>query len=426
MDLQENKKILIIGGGFGGIRAALDLAKENLSGTKIILVSDKPHFEYHPALYRIVTGKSPLEVCIPIREVLEGTSVELVIDRITAIDPIKKSAIGASGSHYMADTIILALGSETAYFNVPGLQEFSFGFKSITEALRLKQHIHQLFETCKISDTDTHEDLCRMHFVVVGAGASGVEFAGELASYTKKLAGIHNISESLITIDLIDGAATILPMFPQKFSERITRRLRALGVNIFTNRSIIQEKKEEVLVQGINIKTDTVIWTAGIKPNSLYQKIPGLMFDQKGKVVVDEYLHAKGFDNLFVIGDGAATPYSGTAQTAIHDGKTVAKNILRYVQKLSLYKYKPKKPYYMLPVGPGWAAATIGPFLVYGFGGWFLRRSADFLYFLSILSFKKAIAAFRSGKTICESCAICIPPEDTTHSTKIGAIKRGI
>ena len=405
----DTQRILIIGGGFGGVSSALALERKRLPRTEITVVSDKSHFEYQPALWRAVTGKSPREVCIPLQEVFRDKKINFVRDAIEDIDIHRKIAQGSSGSQYHFDYALLALGSETAYFDIAGLKEFSFGFKSITEALRLKRHIHHLFETCSISLQDQEEDLCRMHFVVVGSGASGVEFAGGLAVYAKTLAKHHGVDDKLITIDLIEAAPRILPMFAENVSLRVSTRLRRLGINIFTNRPMEKESLEEVKVRGVAIKTETVIWTAGTKPNSLYQKINGLNFDKKGRVMVDEYLQTEGFPHIFVVGDGASTKYSGMAQTAIHDGQTVAANIGRSLRGKDLAPYRPKKPYYAIPVGPGWAAAAIGPITLYGIAGWLVRRIADFRFFSSILPFRKAVAVFREGKTLCEACEICMP-----------------
>ena len=178
-------------------------------------------------------------------------------------------------------------------------------------------------------------------------------------------------------------------------------------MNIFTNRPILKEEFEEVYLKGLKMKTDTVIWTAGIKPNDLYSKIPGLTFDKKGKVMVDEYLRAKNIDDVFIVGDGASTQYSGMAQTAIYDGRTVAQNIIDELAGRPQKIYKSKEPYHFLPVGPGWALTPIAGITVYGKIGWLLRRFADFRYFLSILPFRKALLAFKSNKTLCESCAVC-------------------
>src|SRR3989344_7569669 len=164
MVVEGKKKILIVGAGFGGVRVALDLAREKLPGVKITLLSDKSHFEYHPALYKVVTGRSPLETCIPLREIFKRKKVELVEDSVSRIDLAGRRVVGISGSEYPFDFLVLALGSETGYFNIPGLQELSYGFKSIEEALRLKKHLHELFSSCE--KTSPEERICAAHIVV--------------------------------------------------------------------------------------------------------------------------------------------------------------------------------------------------------------------------------------------------------------------
>lgn len=403
----NEKKVLIIGGGFGGISAALELEKITKE-VKITLVSDRNHFEFHPALYRVVTGETPLEVCVPLSHIFEGKKIEVLQDKIVSVDLASNEVLGESGSHYTFDYLILALGAETAYFNIPGLKEYSFGFKSITEALKLKRHLHAVFEKCLDKNTKDEEKVCLLHFVVVGAGASGVELAGELALYTEKLAREHKIPKSLITIDLIEGAASPMPALPEKISEKISGRLHKLGVNLFMNRPMEKEEIESIMARGISLKTDTVIWTAGIEPNALYKKISGLAYDKRGRVLVDEYLQAKNFKKIFVIGDGASTLYSGMASTAIHDGKTVALNIKNSILGRAMKKYIPVKPFFSIPIGPGWAATGLGKINIYGYFGWLLRRAADLRYFLSILSISKAYLAFSRNK-ICDTCPVCEP-----------------
>lgn len=401
------KTVLIIGGGFGGIATALRLAKAKRSDLKIVLVSDRPHFEFHSALYRVVAGGSPLEVCISIREILANTNIQFAVDRIESIDLKNSVAYGTSGTSYRFDYSVLALGSETDYFNIPGLEKFSFGFKSITEAVALKNHIHKLFEHCSEKSHPTEDKVCLLHFVLVGGGPSGVELAGELAQYTKLLAKKYGISESLITIDLIEAAPRILPTFPENVSRKAARRLQNLGVKIFTSRPMIKEDLEEIQVRGMTMKTETVIWTAGSKPNEFHKKL-GVALDPRGRVVVNDYLQIPAIKNVFVIGDGASTTYSGMAQTAIYDGKFVAKNILNNIMDRDLEKHEPQKPYYSLPIGSRWAVTMLGNFTLCGYFGWILRRAADLRYFLSILPIKKALLVFRRGKKLCETCEVCV------------------
>ncbi|MEK7498564.1 MAG: FAD-dependent oxidoreductase, partial [Patescibacteria group bacterium] len=177
----EQKKIVIVGGGFGGVETALSLLRKNLVNVKITLISSNPHFEYTPALYRVVAGVSPLEVCIPLKDIFEGKNIEVVRDTIVNVDTQGKAIKGVSGSVYTFDYCVLALGGEIAYFDIPGLKEFSFGFKSIHQALRLKRHLHEIFDSCK--EGTSEEKVCACHVLVVGAGATGVELAGELAEF---------------------------------------------------------------------------------------------------------------------------------------------------------------------------------------------------------------------------------------------------
>lgn len=419
MNSTPKSKVIIVGAGFGGIRAALELEKKNIPNLQITLINDKPHFEYTPALYKIVTGKSPLEVCIPLREIFGGKNIDLIEDTITEVNLDQKQLKDISGSRYSYDYLVLALGSETEYFNISGLKEFSFGFKSIAQALRLKNHLHDLFKESQILDTDKEEDVLRLHPIVVGGGASGVEIAAELAIYTRQLAKKHLIDPSIVTIDLIEASSRLVPFLPNSVSAKIQNRLQQLGVNIFLNRTVVKEEIESVYLKDMEMKTKTVIWAAGVKPNHLYSQIKGLSLDEKGRVEVDEFLQAclrqdydgqaRGQSDVFVIGDAAATKYAGMAQTAIYDGRFVANVISKKIAGLMPQSYQPKKPFYAMPLGSEWTAVIMGPLAIYGKVGWWLRRLADLRFFLSILPPLKAITAFRSSKTLCETCQICLP-----------------
>jgi len=218
------KKIIIVGGGFAGVQAALSLSKNNSGDTKIILISNKPHFEYTPALYRVVTGKSPLEVCIQLSDIFKNKNVEIIIDKITKLDLEKKLLTGSKKKTYNYDQLVLALGSETSYYNTPGLKEMSFGFKSIEEALELKKHLHEIIiEAAGKSKIDKVKDL---NLVIVGGGASGTELAGELVVYAKTLAKKFSVDPSYITVDLIQSPGELVPILPDDMSEKVLKAIR--------------------------------------------------------------------------------------------------------------------------------------------------------------------------------------------------------
>lgn len=403
------KKILIIGGGFGGIKAALGLARARLHDVEITLVSDRPHFEYYPSLYRIVTGVSPMEICVPLETIFRGTGVHVVQDEIVEIDPVRRTLVGASDSAYHADYLIVAVGSVPAFFGIPGLAELSFTCKSINDALRLKRHLHNALSTCVAASRVQMQ--CAATITVIGGGPSGVELAGSLAEYARAVAHNHGVDPSIINIELFEAAPRILPSFPAVLSRRVEQRLRMLGVNIHANRPILGEDVAAVHAQDLDLKTSTVIWDAGTQSHPLIRNTKGFILDKNGRVRVNEYLEAAGCARVYVIGDCAETTYSGSAQTALRDAAFVAANIGALLHGRVPARYRPQRPLFVAPVGRYWAAAQIHGMVGYGRLMWILRRAADFRFFASILPLPHAISLFRNGRSICESCAICMPHE---------------
>lgn len=400
----QKKKVVIVGAGFAGVRTALDLARKN-ADLEIILINREHHFQYYPTLYKVVTGKSPLEVCIPLSEIFSGTEVRIENDTIINVRLEAKVAVAESGSEYPYDFLVLALGSETVFFGVPGLDTLSFTFKSIDQALRLKRHLHMLFDSHQTLDQD--ELMAKLQFVVVGGGPTGVELAGELALYLKELARRHDIPRKFVTLDIIELAPRLLPVLPEDVSKKITRRLDRLGVNILLGKNVLEETPAGVRLKDMTLASKTIIWTAGVKPHHVYKEIQGFELAKNGRVMVNEYLEAQGNENVFIVGDAADTPYAGLAQTALYDGHYVARVISRRLFGRSVHPYRPRKNSYDIPVGHGWAALVVGKIKIYGTVAWLMRELIDLKFFMSILPWGKALRAFQSGKRLCESCPTC-------------------
>ncbi len=408
----EPRRILIVGGGFAGIRTALDLSRKHIPNIKITLVSDKHHFEFTPSLYKLAVGRSPMESCIPLSEIFDHTDVEIIIDTITGGDLSRNVMFGSSGAVYRFDFILLALGSELAYFNIPGIKEHSFNIKTVENALRLKRHLHTLF--------DTHTGLSKgalmsqFQFVIVGGGPAGIELAGEIRKYVRELAKNHEVPEKLMTVDIIQGGNRLLPVMPEDVSRKVQRHLEKLGINVVLNRPVVSQDHNGVYLKDIEFNAKTIIWTAGVQTNTLYKSITGLSLDPKGRIIVDGSLRAEGYSNVFVAGDSASTKYAGTAQTAIYDGHFISKAMSEALKDKPLSLHKPRRTPYVVPAGPGWAIFTFYNITVTGRIIWWLRQFIDLRFFVSILPLRKALSIWREGETICESCPTCERAENAT------------
>ena len=395
MASKTQKNIVIIGAGFAGISCAMRLARL-LPDDTITLISNKDYFEYYPALYRVATGSSPLQACVMLSDIFERyPQISVVEDTIIDIDPTGKTVTGREGK-YTADYLVITVGSENSFFNIEGVAEFSFNFKSIHQAIRLRNRIEELF---KLSvHVSPEEQLLNLRFVVVGGGPSGVELAGELAQYTKDLAKKYAIDESFITIDLVEAGPRLLGRMDTKISHKATQRLREIGVNIFANRILTKDESWTVFLRDMKLASKTVIWAAGVQNNILFKSVENFEYDGRGLVVVDDYLQATGFENIFIGGDNARTQYSGMAQTAIYDGNYIAETIYAKMKSRALKKYIPHPVSYDIPVGPGWAVLQHAGITLYGRLAWWMRHIIDLRFYLSILPMRKALRAFFSGK----------------------------
>lgn len=376
-------KITVVGGGFGGVKAALELAKNKRA--RITLISDRPDFQYYPALYSTATGHSHLQSWVPLGEIFAGLhNVEIVIDKVTKLDREQRVLTGESGTVYEYKKLILALGSVTTYFGIPGLDEYAFGIKSYDEIVRLKQHLLEQFMTPNGRDK---------YILVIGGGPTGVELAAALGSYLKRLKSKYQQPGAKMTISLIEAAPRILPRMSEQASRRVTKRLRKLGVKVETNKKVEAETADSLIVSGRAIKSQTVIWTSGVANNPFFaDHASQFEFSKNGKVVVDDHLRVD--PHVYVIGDNAFTPFSGLAQTALHDGIYVAKHILGKTTK----KYRVKNPPVVVPVGEHWAIFEYKWLRMSGWIGALIRSAADFIGYRDILPFGQALGAWHAHR----------------------------
>jgi NADH dehydrogenase len=387
------QKILILGGGFGGIKAALGLCtNENF---EVTLLSDQPDFRYYPALYRTATGGSRAQSRIALQDIFKHKPVNIAKGEATELNRSKNLVITKAGKTYHYDILIVALGVVTNYFGIKGLAEYSYGIKSLEEANKLKQHIHgQLLEKHRPD----------LNYIVIGGGPTGVELAGALPAYIKHVMSNHGVKHRAVHVDLVEAAPRLLPRMPKDLSRSVARRLRRLGIKLYLGKKVGGETSTSLMVEGQPIESRTVIWTAGVT-NHPFLKANHFELNATGKATVDQHLRAE--DNIYVIGDNADTPYSGMAQTALWDGLFISGHLSRLIAGEALRAYQPRRPVYVFPAGPRWAAVLWGKLRIYGKAGWMLRRAADLVGYHNLEPWWEAERQWIEENVSEEDCTYC-------------------
>lgn len=396
----KNKQhVLIVGGGFGGVKAALKLASE--PNVAVTLLSNQPDFRYNPSLYHTATGGLRAQSSIPLTEILPTDKVTLASGTAEKLDRKHKTITTKEGHIIPYDTLVLALGSVTNYFGIKGLQEYSFGIKSMEEVQEFKDHLHAQLTAERKPD---------LNYVIVGAGPTGIELAGALPDYLHKTMRAHGIKHRAVHIDLIEAAPRLLPRSPKSISRAVKRQLKRLGIKLYVGQAVQGETADALMVNGKPITSHTVVWTAGMANNPFFET-NNFTVDKRHKVVVDAHLQAE--DNIYVIGDNAGTPFSGMAQTALRDAEFVARDIEKQVAGEKREAYKPKKPISIIPAGPEWAAVEWGKFHFAGKRGWLLREAADLVGFHDLEPWWKAAEQWATELGTEESCGVCATAEQS-------------
>lgn len=383
---KKTTKVVIVGGGFGGVKAALELA--NKPGFEVRLISDNTHFEYHGALYRSAVGHSPMEVVIPLKDIFaHAKNVEVILDSAGFLDLKQKRIASLTGNIYSFDKAVFALGNTVNYFGVEGLEEHTETMHDISSTIQLRKALVELLKT---------ERKKPIRIAVIGAGASGVELSGEIPNFAALVAKKYKIKKPQTKIVLIDSAPRVLPMLSEKASAKTAKHLNGLGVEIHLNMQVEACKKGELCMSAGDLKADLLVWTAGSKPVDFFAKNPtAFTLGRGGRVVVDEYLQPVGHKDIYVLGDNADTPYSGMAQTALHNAIFIAKNIIAEHSGKSAKPYRSRKPLYVVTAGPKWAIVQKGERVISGYRGWVIRRQADLAIFRYFQPYKQAVKTWR-------------------------------
>ena len=376
---RDKPRIVIVGGGFGGIAAAKALRD---CDAEVVVIDRRNHHIFQPLLYQVATAVlAPSEVAAPIRQLAarqDNTSV--VLAEVIGIDMKSRSVVvnfsGTESRKIGFDYLVIAAGMQSSYFGHNEFAEYAPCLKTITDAETIRSKILSAYELAETAD-DADERQRQMTFVLVGAGPTGVELAASLAQMATKTLhrNFRRIDPAKTSIILLEGGKRILPSFAESLSTKAAKHLAKLGVQVMTGSMVEHIDAQGVTVGGKLIPCGAVLWTAGVSPSPLV-KMLGVATDRAGRACVGPFLNVPDAPGIFVVGDTATLmqngrPLPGVAQVAIQQGRYVGRLISR-----ELVGRKPPRPFRyfdkgnMAVVGKNFAILESGRIRMAGLTAW--------------------------------------------------------
>jgi NADH dehydrogenase len=392
-------RIIIVGGGFGGLAAAKALRK---TPAEVILIDRSNHHLFQPLLYQVATAVlTPSQIATPIRTILRNQkNVTVIMGEVTGVDKERKQVLVSDADRQAVpvayDYLILASGATHSYFGHNEFEEFAPGMKSVADAVSSRNRILQAFEQAEAEDDPSrHRDL--LTFVLIGAGPTGVEMAGALAVLIRSSlkSEFRRINPASTRIVLADMSPRVLPPFSEDLSEAAKRRLEKLGVEVRLGHSVDRIDADGIVVAGERIPSKTVIWTAGVAPSPAGKWL-NVETDRAGRVRVQNDVTVLGHPEIFVVGDTASfeengKPLPGVAQVAMQQGRYAGK-----VLHARITGSTPPGPFSyfdkgnLAVVGKGFAVLQSHELRVSGFGAW-LAWAFVHLQFLATSSLRLTV-----------------------------------
>ena len=393
-------RVVVIGGGFGGIHATLGLADLPVDVT---LIDRRNYHLFQPLLYQVALAVlSPADIAQPIRSIVrEKKNVAVLMDEAIGFDTAQQRVKLKSGTEFEFDYLILATGSTHSYFGKDDWAQIAPGLKTVEDALEIRRRVLLAFELAErqMVETGSHPAL---NFVIIGGGPTGVELAGAISDIAKlyMTRDFRHINPSLAQVLILEGSANILGMYPPDLQSKARNQLAELGVNVRTGAHVTDVKPGYVMVGDERISSVCTLWAAGVQASPLGTLL-GAETDKRGCVLVDEHLNPKNMPNVFICGDlahfeqgGKQVP--GVAQPAMQMGDYVARRIGQLISgKLSSKGFSYFDKGDMATIGRAAAVAKIQwPFKGHwsGFPAW-LAWLVVHIFFL--IGFRNRFAVFR-------------------------------
>lgn len=385
-------RVVIVGGGFGGLKAARQLRN---SPVRITLIDRKNHHTFQPLLYQVATaGLSPGEIAAPIRWILRSQkNVEVLLGEVTGFD-LQRKTIQMGDDEVPYDYLIVAAGVRHGYFGHDNWEALAPGLKTIEDATEIRRRIFLAFELAE-REAARGQNGHALNFVVVGGGPTGVELAGTLAEIARNVLAneFHTIDPKHTRILLLEGGPRILPSYPESLSQSAERQLVKLGVEVRTSTAVTGIEPGIVRTGDTWIPAAVTLWAAGVTASPL-GKLLGASTDRAGRVRVQTDLSLPEHREVFVIGDLAAltdekgTPLPGVAPVAMQQGVAAGKNIARLMQDEATLPFRYHDKGSMATIGRAAAIADFGKVRLSGFLAWLAWL---FIHILFLIGFRNRL-----------------------------------
>ena len=389
---ESSKKIVILGSGFAGIYSALSVHKNCEKNVSITVINRTNYFLFTPMLHEVATGGlGNHQVVESIRKIIFKKSINFLEADIKSVDLTKKE-INTSNGVVPYDMLVVALGATTNFFGTPGAQENTYTLKNLSDAIKIRDRIIDVFEAAS-QETDVEKKSRMLSFIVVGGGATGVEVVSEIAelcSHTLKKYYCDKIKCEEVVITIINSSPELLGVFDVKVRAYAQKILEKNGIKILLNTQVKEVTPTSVVLgDGSSLSSETIIWTAGVKPNELVTEGGVLPKDKGNRIITDKTFAVPGFPGVFAIGDishfieESARGLPMLAQVAVGQGDHLGKNISYAIAG------KPLKQFYYLSkgefvsLGKGEAAGTVFGVHIYGKTAWFIWRTIYLFKFIS-------------------------------------------
>ena len=400
MNGKATHRVVIVGAGFGGLNAAMTLARGD---AKITVIDKKNYHTFQPLLYQVATaGLSPGEIAAPVRSILRRhKNVEVLMAEVTGFD-LERRFVYIEDQAVPYDSLIVAAGASHAYFGHDEWETLAPGLKTIEDALEIRRRVLLAFELAE-RQASAGEAAGPLNFVVVGAGPTGVELAGTLAEICRHALAhdFRSIDPRRTHIHLIEGGPHVLPAYPEDLSRSALEQLQRLGVDVLTSTMVTSIEPGLISMGESRMNAAVILWAAGVAASPLGKKL-GVPVDRAGRVLVQPDLSITGHPEVFVIGDLAALKDAsgkmlpGVAPVAILEGRYVAKLIRREIEWDETSRGQPahREAFHywdkgsLATIGRAAAVAQFGKIHISGFIAWLAWL---FVHILFLIGFRNRV-----------------------------------